>query len=52
MASSEEIFSYIYDVKVHLAKVGIREETPVTVIVHLICPVLKWLNYGKSALDD
>jgi hypothetical protein len=52
MASRQEIFSYIYDVKVHLAKVGIREDMPVTVIVHLVCPVLKWLNYAKSALID
>jgi hypothetical protein len=52
MASMEDIFSRLYPINHHLGLVGIRKETPVTVVAHLICPVLKWLNYGKSGLDE
>jgi hypothetical protein len=52
MASMENIFSRIFDIPHRLGLVGIREETPVTVVVHLVSPVLKWLNYGKSGLDE
>jgi len=52
MASMEDLFSRIYDIRYHLGRVGITKDTPVTVLAHLVCPVLKWLNYGKSGLDD
>jgi hypothetical protein len=52
MASKEDIFSRIYNTRVHLAEAGVREDMPVTVVVHFVCPVLKWLNYGKSGLDE
>jgi len=52
MASMEDLFSRIFNIKYRLGRVGITEETPVTVLVHLVCPVLKWLNYGKSGLDE
>ena len=52
MASMEDIFARIFDVSYRLGIVGIREETPITVVVHLVCPVLRWLNYGKSSLDE
>lgn len=52
MASMEDIFSRIFNISYRLGLVGIRKETPVTVIAHLVCPVLKWLNYGKSGLDE
>lgn len=52
MASMEDLFSRIFNVSYRLGRVGITKETPVTVILHLVCPVLKWLNYGKSGLDD
>ena len=52
MASMEDIFSRLFSVKYRLGRVGITEESPVTVIVHLVCPVLKWLNYGKSGLYE
>jgi hypothetical protein len=52
MASMEDLFERIYNVDYHLGRVGITREHPVTVIVHLVCPVLKWLNYGKSGLDE
>lgn len=52
MASLEDVFSRIFNISYRLGRVGITEETPVTVVVHLVCPVLKWLNYGKSALDE
>jgi hypothetical protein len=52
MASIEDIFSRIYDIKYHLGRVGINKDSPVTVVAHLVCPVLKWLNYGKSGLDE
>ncbi len=52
MASMEDIFSRIFNVPYRLGRVGITNETPVTVVVHLACPVLKWLNYGKSGLGE
>ena len=52
MASMEDIFSRIFDVKYRLGLVGIKADMPVTVMLHLVCPVLKWLNYGKSGLDE
>lgn len=52
MASMEDIFSRIYNINYHLGRVGITRESPVTVVAHLVCPVLKWLNYGKSGLDE
>ena len=52
MASMEDIFSRIYNINYHLGRVGISRDMPVTVVAHLVCPVLKWLNYGKSGLDE
>jgi hypothetical protein len=52
MASMEDIFSRIYNIQYHLGRVGITQDMPVTVVAHLVCPVLKWLNYGKSGLDE
>lgn len=52
MASMEDIFSRLYDVKTHLARCGVTSEMPITVVVHLICPVLKWLDYGKGGLYE
>ena len=52
MASMEDLFSRIYNVNYHLGRVGIQAEHSVTVVVHMVCPVLKWLNYGKSGLDE
>jgi hypothetical protein len=52
MASMEDLFSRIFDISYRLGMVGITEETPVTVVAHLVCPVLRWLNYGKSSLDE
>ncbi len=51
-ASREDIFSRIFDVNYRLGEVGIREHSPVTVVVHLVCPVLRWLDYGKSGLGE
>lgn len=52
MASMEDIFSRIFNIKYRLGRVGITEDMSVTVLLHLVCPVLKWLNYGKSGLDE
>ena len=52
MASMEDIFSRLFNIKYRLGRVGITEKSPVTVMVHLVCPVLKWLNYGKSGLYE
>lgn len=52
MASMENLFERIYNINYHLGRVGLTSDHPVTVIVHLVCPVLKWLNYGKSGLDE
>ena len=52
MASMEDIFSRIFNINYRLGRVGITKDMPVTVLLHLVCPVLKWLNYGKSGLDE
>lgn len=52
MASMEDIFSRLFNIKYRLGRVGISEDMPVTVLVHLISPVLKWLSYGKSGLYE
>jgi len=52
MASFEDIFSRIFDISFRLGRAGVTPQSPVTVVVHLVCPVLKWLNYGKSGLDE
>jgi hypothetical protein len=52
MASMEDLFARIYNISYHLGRAGIGRDSPVTVVVHLVCPVLKWLNYGKSGLDE
>jgi len=52
MASMEDIFARIFDIAYRLGRVGITKDSPVTVVAHLVCPVLKWLNYGKSGLDE
>jgi len=52
MSSMEDIFSRLFSIKYRLGRVGITEKSPVTVMVHLVCPVLKWLNYGKSGLYE
>lgn len=52
MASMEDIFARVFNISYRLGRVGITQDMPVTVMAHLICPVLKWLNYGKSGLDE
>lgn len=52
MASMEDIFSRLFNIQYRLGRVGITKESPVTLMVHLVCPVLKWLNYGKSGLYE
>jgi len=52
MASMEDLFSQLFNIRYRLGRVGITPEMPVTVLAHLVCPVLKWLNYGKSGLYE
>jgi hypothetical protein len=52
MASTEDVFSKLFDIHYRLGRVGITSEMPVTVLAHLISPVLQWLNYGKSGLYE
>lgn len=52
MASMEDIFSQLFNIRYRLGRVGITQEMPVTVLAHLVSPVLKWLNYGKSGLYE
>jgi hypothetical protein len=52
MASAQPIFEDIFQVHYRLGQVGIREDSSVTLIVHIVCPVLQWLNYGKSSLGN
>jgi len=51
-ASMEDIFGGIFNISYRLGRVGIKENSLVTVVVHLVCPVLRWLNYGKTALGE
>jgi hypothetical protein len=51
MVSTDDLFSKTYSISSHLGYVGIVRNTPVTVVIHFVCPALNWLNYGKSSLD-
>ena len=50
MASQEKLFSRFFDVGHRLGQVGISSNTPVTILIHLVCPVLEWLNYAKTSI--
>jgi hypothetical protein len=50
MASTEKIFSAIYSVEHHLGLVGIKQDSPVTIVLHLVSPRVEWLNYAKSGM--
>ena len=49
-ASHENIFSSAFNIERHLGLVNITKDQPVTIVVHLVTPVLDWLGYGKSRL--
>jgi hypothetical protein len=51
MASTEDVFSRLYNIPYHLGRAGIGKDTSMTVVAHLVCPVLRWLSYGKSVLE-
>ncbi|MDG6907842.1 MAG: hypothetical protein JRN20_18885 [Nitrososphaerota archaeon] len=53
-ATTEETMfsSNIFDINYRLGAVGIQESTPVTILTHLVSPVLLWQNYGKSSLAE
>ncbi len=50
MPSTQKILSAEYSVEHHLGLVGIKPESPVTVVLHLISPRVEWLNYAKSSM--
>lgn len=50
MASTEKILSAEYSVELHLGLVGIKRDTPVTLILHLVSPRVEWLNHAKSGI--
>lgn len=53
MASMEDIFSgTFFSIRARVADAGIKDYMPITILVHLVCPVLSWLNYGKNSLGD
>jgi hypothetical protein len=52
MASSHHVFSSMFDIQYRLGRVGIAQSSHVTIIVHVVSPVLPWLNYGKTSLGD
>jgi len=52
MASTREVLSETFNVRHHLGLVRISDSTPITIIVHIVSPVLPWLNYGKTSLGN
>jgi hypothetical protein len=50
MSSRRNYFSRVYDINYRVGRVNIGKDTPVTVLIHLVCPVLDWLDYGKTSL--
>jgi hypothetical protein len=50
MASNEKIFSADFSIEHHLGLVGIKQDTPVTLILHIVSPRVEWLNYAKSGM--
>ena len=51
-ASSVEknLFDRHYDIAAHVASSGRGIRSPLTVVAHVITPVVGWLNYGKTAM--
>jgi len=53
MCSSHDVFSsYTFNIQHRLGLVGITKASSVTIIAHVVSPVLPWLNYGKTSLGD
>ena len=52
MSSTHDLFHSMFDVTQRLARVGITEKSSVTIIVHVISPILPWTNYGKSSVGN
>lgn len=52
MASSHNLFAQTFDISHRLGRVGIEQSSSVTILVHVVAPVLPWLNYGKTALAN
>jgi len=52
MASTHDVLSQMFNVSDRLGSAGVKQSTPVTIIVHVVCPVLGWLNDGKTTLSD
>ena len=50
MASNETLFSRIFNINLRLGQIGITQETPITIVIHLVCPVLRYLNYAKTTV--
>jgi len=50
MASDESLFNRIFNINQRLGQVGITRETPITIVIHLVTPVLKWLNIAKTTV--
>ena len=50
MASKLPLFRIAHDVNSRLVQVGITEHTPVTVVIHLVSPVQRWLNFAKTSI--
>jgi len=50
MATNLSLFSHSFNVEYRLGRVGITEDSPITLVIHLVSPVLEWLNYGKTGL--
>jgi hypothetical protein len=52
MASSHDILRSMFDLQYRLGRVGIVESSSVTIIVHVVSPILPWTNYGKTSLGN
>jgi hypothetical protein len=52
MASSHDVFSNTFNIQYRLGCVRIAKSSSVTIIAHVVSPVLPWLNYGKTSLGS
>jgi len=52
MSSSHDLFASTFDIKYRLGRVGISQSDSVSIVVHIVTPLLPWLNYGKTVLSN
>ena len=49
---NDDLFSKLFDVRGYLAQARLLDDSEFTIVIHFVCPVIEWLNFGKSAFYE